>query len=85
MHAVFCDTAEWIADIATPSTVLTVWLTSLVIALSTGENICRAIDSSVTSASLPHLTVLASDASPVEIGVSGYSAPGATDLGARSE
>jgi hypothetical protein len=73
------------ADMAMPSMVLTIWLTSLTNAFSTGFISWREIDSSVISASLPHLTVLASAGVPVPIEVSGYSEPGCTDLGARSE
>src|SRR3712207_6577742 len=69
-------TADATADRATESTYLTFWLASFVSARSTGFICCRAIASSVTSPSWPHLTVFASDAAPVGGVTSGYSMPG---------
>ena len=48
----FCVTAELIADIATPSTVLTVWFTSLVIA-------CRPARTSAGRWPVGHLGIVA--------------------------
>jgi hypothetical protein len=60
---------------------LTFWLPSFVSTLLTDCIPVRAICSSVTLASWPHLEVAASDAAAVAAVVIEYSAPGATARG----
>jgi hypothetical protein len=84
MHAVFCVTAELIADSATESICCTCEFISLRNARCDDRVLLPEIDSSAISVSLPHLTVFAVSAGPGAIGVIGYSDSGATASGARS-